>query len=577
MSAKRPPRKWIVLRHDRTRATQLASTLGVSPIVAALLVARGHQDLDSAQAFLNPSLDQLHDPFLMLGMSEAVKRLQHAVDDHEPVLIYGDYDVDGTTGTAVLLRALRMLGATAGYHVPHRFTEGYGIQQAGLEKAVRDGYKLVVSVDCGIRAHEPLHWARAHGLDIIITDHHLPDDEEGSPPALAVLNPNQHGCKYPDKNLAGVGVAFKLIHALFRERGREAQVPGFLKMVAIGTVADVAKLVGENRSIVALGLSDLPRAVNPGLRALIDIAGCGDEGEMTAYDLGFRIGPRINAAGRMDAARAVIELFEAKEKDEARRLAEHLDTRNSERKEAQREIFNRAIEEFESGEERAAQTHAAVIAGDGWHRGVIGLAASKIAERLNRPCVVISLDGDIGHGSARSIEAYHLFDGLTVCRDLLDKFGGHSHAAGLAIRREHIPEFRRRLNEHAASCLTEADLEPVLSVDAEVSPRALGFQLSQDLGALEPFGAGNPRPVFATHGFRVLSEPQIIKEQHLKLRVGGDDNRPIEAIWWRGVEEAGQTPQVNQRIDLAYELEANRWNGEIRLQLNVKDMKAART
>ncbi len=214
-----------------------------------------------------------------------------------------------------------------------------------------------------------------------------------------------------------------------------------------------------------------------------------------------------------------------------------------------------------------------MIAGDGWHRGVIGLAASKIAERLNRPCVVISLDGDIGHGSARSIEAYHLFNGLTACRDLLDKFGGHSHAAGLAIRRQSIAEFRRRLNEHAASCLTETDLTPMLSIDAEVAPAALGFKLSQDLSALEPFGAGNPRPVFVTRGLRVLSEPQRIKEQHLKLRVGGDDNRPIEAIWWRGIEEVEQTPAPNQRIDLAYELEANRWNGDIRLQLNVKDMR----
>src|SRR5207249_7271685 len=324
-----------------------------------------------------------------------------------------------------------MLGGTAGYHVPHRFTEGYGIQQAALEKAVSEGYKLVVSVDCGIRAHEPLQWARDNGLDIIITDHHLPDAEEGSPPALAVLNPNQAGCNYPDKNLAGVGVAFKLVQALFRERGKESVVPGFLKMVAIGTVADVAKLIGENRAIVALGLSDLPRAVNYGLRALIEIAGC--EGEMSAYDLGFRIGPRINAAGRMDAASAVVELFNAKDKDEARRLAEHLDKRNRERMETQREIFNRAIEEFENNASDLSLCHAAVIAGDGWHRGVIGLAASKIAERLNRPCVVISLDGDIGHGSARSIDAYHLFDGLTACRDLLEKFGGHSHAAGLAI------------------------------------------------------------------------------------------------------------------------------------------------
>jgi len=552
----------------------LGAALGLSPIVAGLLIKRGHHDVDSAAAFLKPNLDQLHDPSLMLGMSEAVQRLLRAVDDQEPILIYGDYDVDGTTGTAVLLRALRMLGATAGYHVPHRFTEGYGIQQAALERAASEGYKLIVSVDCGIRAHEPLHWARANGLDIIVTDHHLPDDDQGSPPALAVLNPNQHGCNYPDKNLAGVGVAFKLVHALFRERGREAVVPGFLKMVAIGTVADVAKLVGENRAIVALGLSDLPRAVNYGLRALIEIAGCGEDYRLTAYDLGFRIGPRINAAGRMDAAKAVVELFNAKDRDEARRLAEHLDTRNRERMEAQREIFNRAIDEFESGPDRESQTHAAVIAGDGWHRGVIGLAASKIAERLNRPCVVISLEGDIGHGSARSIEAYHLFNGLTACRDLLDKFGGHSHAAGLSIRREHIPELRRRLNEHAASCLTDEDLEPVLCVDAEVPSSALGFQLSQDLSALEPFGAGNPRPVFATRRLRVTSEPQVIKEQHLKLRVAGDDNRPIEAIWWRGVAEAGQVPQANQRVDLAYELEANRWNGDIRLQLNVRDMRS---
>src|SRR5882672_4704009 len=353
----RPAKRWIVRSSDQAQASTLEQALGVSPIVDALLIARGHEDVDSAQAFLKPALDQLHDPLLMRGMSDAVKRLLQAIDNQESVLIYGDYDVDGTTGTAVLLRALRMLGVTAGYHVPHRFTEGYGIQQAGLEKAVADGYKLVVSVDCGIRAHEPLLWAQANGLDIIITDHHLPDEDEGSPPALAVLNPNQHGCNYPDKTLAGVGVAFKLIHALFRERGREAQVPGFLKMVAIGTVADVAKLSGENRAIVALGLADLPSAVNPGLRALIEIAGCGDDGEMTAYDLGFRIGPRINAAGRMDAGRAVIELFEAKEKSEARRLAEHLDSRNSERKEVQREIFNRAIEEFESGAERSAQTH----------------------------------------------------------------------------------------------------------------------------------------------------------------------------------------------------------------------------
>ncbi len=570
-------KKWILRPIDGAATSQLATTLNVSPIVAGLLVSRGYADRTTAETFLKPSLDHLRDPFLMKGMAEAVNRLLHAIDDHEPVLIYGDYDVDGTTGTAVLLRALRMLGATAGYHVPHRFTEGYGIQQAALEKAASEGYKLVVSVDCGIRAHEPLVWARENGLDVIITDHHLPDEDEGAPPAFAVLNPNQNGCGYPDKHLAGVGVAFKLVHALFRERHRESVVPGFLKMVAIGTVADVAKLVGENRAIVALGLSDLPKAVNHGLRALIDIAGCGDGAEVNAYDLGFRIGPRINAAGRMDAASAVVDLFNAKDREEARRLAEHLDTRNRERMEMQREIFNRAIEEFDSGSDRDHQTHAAVIAGDDWHRGVIGLAASKIAERLNRPCVVISFEGDVGHGSARSIEAYHLFNGLTACRDLLDKFGGHSHAAGLAIRRECLAEFRRRLNEHAASCLTEEDLTPAIAIDAEVAATDVSFGLSKELQMLEPFGAGNPRPVFETRGLHVIGEPQVIKEQHLKFRIAGDNNRPFEAIWWRGVEEADVRPQPNQPLDLAYEFEAQLWMGDIRLQLNVRDMKTSKS
>src|SRR2546423_643836 len=502
-------KRWIVREIDTKRAQMLARSLGVSSVIASLLVARGCADEPAARKFLNPSHDQLHDPYLMLGMREAVARLLRAINEGEKILVYGDYDVDGTTGTVVLRRALNLLGARTGYHVPHRFTEGYGIQQAALEKAKTENYSVVVSVDCGIRAHEPLHWARENNLDIIVTDHHLPDADEGAPPAFAVLNPNQHGCNYPDKNLAGVGVAFKLVHALFRERGRESVVPGFLKMVAIGTVADVAKLVGENRAIVALGLSDLPRAVNYGLRALIEIAGC--EGEMNAYDLGFRIGPRINAAGRMDAASAVVELFSASDKEDARRLAEHLDTRNRERMDAQREIFNRAIEEFEASGTDLSLCYAAVIAGDGWHRGVIGLAASKIAERLHRPCVVISFDGDVGHGSARSIEAYHLFDGLTTCRDLLDKFGGHSHAAGLAIRRECIPEFRRRLNEHAASCLTEEDLTPALKIDAEVAAESLGFQLSQDLKLLEPFGAGNPRPDFLAGNLRVLGDAQVIK------------------------------------------------------------------
>jgi single-stranded-DNA-specific exonuclease len=570
MNAKR----WIVREHDSHQTNALARSLSVSPIVAQLLIARGCADEQSARRFLNPSHDQLHDPLLMLDMRKAVERLLLAIERHEPILIYGDYDVDGTTGTVVLRRALQLLGAQTGYHVPHRFTEGYGIQQPALEKALNDGYKLVVSVDCGIRAHEPLLWAREHDLDIIVTDHHLPDEGEGTPPAYAVLNPNQRGCNYPDKNLAGVGVAFKLAHALFRERGMEHMVGGFLKMVAIGTVADVAQLVGENRTIVALGLRDLPKATNPGLRALMEVAGFTEGSGMTAYDLGFRLGPRINAAGRMEAARTIIELFEASEIEEARRLAAHLDTLNRERRTVQSEITRHALAAL-SVETDGAHAHVAVVAGDRWHRGVIGIAASKVAERINRPCIVISLEDDLGHGSARSIEAYHLLNGLTECADLFEKFGGHSHAAGLTIRRDRIPELRRRLNEHAALHLSDADLLPVLHVDAELPPEALSLSLVEELKRLEPFGAGNPRPVFMTREMRLASEPRVIKERHLKLRVVCADNRTHDAIWWNGVEETeGRTLKPHDRIEMAYTVEPNTWQGVTRLQLCVQDVRA---
>jgi single-stranded-DNA-specific exonuclease len=509
----------------------------------------------------------------MLGMDRAVARLQLAIDLGQPILVYGDYDVDGTTGTAVLLRALKLLGAKTGFHVPHRFTEGYGIQQLALERALADGYKLVVSVDCGIRAHEPLYWALDNGLDVIITDHHLPDDDAGAPPAFAVLNPNQAGCKYPDKNLAGVGVAFKLVNALFRERGKESLVDAFLKVVAIGTVADVAKLVGENRTIVSLGLKDLAKASNPGLRALMEVAGCGDGKGMTAYDLGFRLGPRINAAGRMDAARAVVELFDTRDRAEALRLAEHLDARNEERKLAQQQIFDLAMTEFKAGSRSKPESYVAVIAGQNWHRGVIGIAASKIAERINRPCVVLSVENGVAHGSARSIEAYHLLNGLTACSDLFDKFGGHSHAAGITLHEDKIDELRRRLNAHAAGCLTDDDLEPCVNVDLELPAEAVTYQLANALRALEPFGAGNPAPVFCTRGLRKLSDAQVLKERHLKFRVAGSQNRPLEAVWWNCIEDEEQTPNVSGSIELVYTIETNVWNGEMRMQLNVQDLR----
>jgi single-stranded-DNA-specific exonuclease len=292
---------------------------------------------------------------------------------------------------------------------------------------------------------------------------------------------------------------------------------------------------------------------------------------MTAYDLGFRLGPRINAAGRMDAARAVVELFDTRDSAEARRLAEHLDARNEERKTVQQQILDLALAEL--GDRHDAKV--AVIEGSGWHRGVIGIAASKIAERLNRPCVVFSVDGDVAHGSGRSIEAYHLLNGLTACADLFEKFGGHSHAAGITIKPERIGEFRRRLNEHAASCFTEEDLEHSVTIDMELQPESVTFQLARELQALEPFGAGNRRPVFASRNLRNLSEPVVLKDKHLKLRLAGAQNRPLEAVWWNCIESGGQTPEVKGSIELAYAIETSVWNDEYRMQLNVVDLRCS--
>src|ERR1051326_74133 len=565
-------RRWTLRRGDGVASDALARTLGISGVVAGLLSARGITSEESARALLKPSLEQLHDPLLMLGMREASARVLRAVDAGERILIYGDYDVDGTTGTVVLRRALEVLGAQTGYHVPHRFTEGYGIRRDVLERAKAEGYTLAISVDCGIRAHEPLEWARANGLDVIVTDHHLPDVDEGSPPAFAVLNPNQRGCAYPDKTLAGVGVAFKLATALLRERGRESLIGGFLKVVAIGTVADVAQLTGENRAIVALGLADLHRATNPGLRALMEVAGCGDGRGMKAFDLGFRIGPRINAAGRMDAARAVVELFETKDEREARRLADQLDARNRERREVQQQVTERAVAQlFESGQ---GETSVVVVAGEGWHRGVIGLAASKIVEKLQRPAIVISLDEDgHGHGSARSMDGFHMLDALTACADLLEGFGGHAHAAGLGVRRENVAELRRRLNEHAARVTCEQDGVPCLEYDLELEADALSLELCGALEALEPFGAGWPRPVFVTRGLKVVGEPRVVKERHLKFNSVAQDGRVHDCIWWGGTEKISATPRPGQSIELAYSVEANCWQGRTRLQLVVEDLK----
>lgn len=561
-------KRWTIKKHDHDQVRSLANELKVSPIVAALLITRGYETVEKANTFLNPSFDQLHEPYLLKDMEKAVKRILQAVENEEKILVWGDYDVDGTTGTVVVRKALELLGAKSGFHIPHRFTEGYGVNIPMLEKAKERGYSLIISVDCGIRSFEPISWAKENGLDFIATDHHLPDEKQGLPDAFAVVNPNQNGCQYPDKNLAGVGVAFKLAHALLREKDKEKYVRGFLKVVAIGTIADVMNLTGENRAIVSLGLKDLPKAVNYGLKALMEVADCTNE--MTSYDIGFRIAPRINAAGRMDEARTIVDLLETTDFDEARKLAETLNSRNRERQQIQQKITELAILETAN----LADKKFIVVAGEGWHRGVIGLAASRIADKLYRPTIVLSIENGIAHGSARSIKDYHLLDGLDSCRELFEQYGGHAAAAGMKIKRENIELLQERLNEHATANLTEEDLIPELKIDAIVSSKTLNIDLVKELKRFEPFGMGNPKPRFLTKDLILTNEPLVMKEKHLKLKLTDADGKAFEAVWWDGVDKSkGQTLNAKTRIELAYTPEANTWNGNTRLQLVVEDLK----
>jgi len=562
-------KRWILRKHDRDAVSQLARELNVTPLVAALLICRGHDCQALAHTFLNPSPEHLHEPYLLKGMREAVLRIEKAIANKEKVLIWGDYDVDGTTGTVLLRKMFRLLDVETGFHVPNRFTEGYGINIPALEEAQADGYSLVISVDCGIRSFEPLEWARDHGLDVIVTDHHLTDEVRGNPPAVAIVNPNQTGCMYPDKNLAGVGVAFKLAHALLREHKLEHEVPGFMKIAAIGTVADVMNLTGENRAIVALGLLDLPKTDSFGLKALMEVADC--TSEMTSYHIGFRIGPRINAAGRMDVARHVIELFEEPDFTKARQLANLLDTRNRERQQMQQKITELALTETETHDGK----HFIVVAGEGWHRGVIGLAASRIAEKLYRPTIVLSIENGYAHGSARSISNFHLLEALDSCGDLFEQYGGHAAAAGMKIATDKIAGARESLNTYAAAKLTEEELVPELKIDALVTPETLDLELLEQLSMFEPFGQGNPKPVFLTRDLVLTDEPYVMKEKHLKMRLLSQSGKQFEAVWWDGVERSkGQTLKPNSRIELAYIPEANSWQGSTRLQLVVEDLRA---
>jgi single-stranded-DNA-specific exonuclease len=568
----KPERIWETIACDDAPAVALSRELGVSPVTARLLCIRGLGAPDDARRFLSPRIDDLYDPFRLAGMSIAVDRILGAIGSKDRIAIHGDYDVDGVTSTVILRRALELLGADVVHFIPERFRDGYGLQPATIDRLQQDGVRLVISVDCGIRADEAATRARELGIDLI-TDHHEPGAE--LPHALAVINPKRHDCSYPDKNLAGVGVALKLVQALCTCTGHANWLPAFVKVAAIGTLADVVPLTGENRIIAKLGLGMLSKGPHKvGLRALLDV--CGLTGrEIDSYHIGFVVAPRVNAAGRMSTPDIAARLLLAADEtmgEEARALAEQLDAENLRRQQEEADIVSKARTIVETDLEVGSRT-VIVVAGEGWHRGVIGIVASKLVDTFHRPAIVISTDCDLAHGSCRSIPSFNMLAALESCAGLMSKFGGHKQAAGLTLETSRIRELRSRVNDFADACLTPDDLRPRLWIDGALTFRSINEQVVSELSTLAPFGAGNPCPIFRTSRVEIVDGPRRLKDRHLKMAFK-QDGRILRGVAWRASERESFVAEHRAAIDLAFSLENDIWNGERYLQLSVADFRA---
>jgi single-stranded-DNA-specific exonuclease len=561
--------RWEVARTDGEEAARLAEELQIHPLLARLLAVRGMSDPLLAKAFLQGGEDAFHDPFLLLGMREAVGRIRLALERREKIRIYGDYDADGVSSTTLMIFLMRRLGASFDYYIPHRVREGYGLNVSALEQAKRDGISLIVTVDTGISAVSEIEYANAIGIDIVVTDHHEPP--EALPPALALVNPKQPGCPYPFKGLAGVGVAFKLAHALLGEPPLD-----FAEIAAIGTVADLMPLAGENRILVRLGLEQMRRTANKGLRALFSVAGIEQAG-VNAGHIGFQLAPRINASGRLDSADEAVRLLIAADDGEALRLARELDRLNRDRQLLVEEITQEASAMLESRMEESGLPHVIVLAREGWNVGVIGIVASRLLDRFYRPTIILGIDPENGmaKGSARSIPGFDIHRALSECHGLFTHYGGHQAAAGMSLPEENIGLLDRRLNELAEAWLQETDLVPLIRADLECALEEISVSAIEQLETMAPFGMGNPSPKFVFSGLRLEELKTIGRDgKHLKLALSNaaDGNScTVEAVGF-GQGHLADWISSTATIDLLGELSVNEWNGRKKAQIVISDL-----
>jgi single-stranded-DNA-specific exonuclease len=557
---------------DESNARSLSGEVGVSLPVARLLLKRGYGKPSAARRFLNPQPVHLLDPYLMLDMDKAVERMGRAISGREKIFVFGDYDVDGVTSITLLCALLDQVGANYRIHQPNRLKEGYGLSRSGVDMALDFGADLLFSLDCGTEAGEAIEYAKSRGLDVIVIDHHK---QKGVlPPANAVLNPNRKDCPYPFKGLAAAGVVFKFLHAGFSRWKAHLDWERLYQIAALGTVADVAPLVDENRVITKVGIHFLERQPDPALAALLQVAGV-EPGQLNAGHLSFQLAPRLNAAGRMGSPEIGRRLLLSKDPGEIRELAGYLNKLNYQRRSLQAEIYDQSVAMIESDLAKYLR-NVIVVAGEGWNKGIVGIVAAKIQERYYRPTVVIALDGETGSGSARSIPGFDLFSAISRCSSFLSRFGGHRAAAGLSIDRNRIDEFRDRFDRVAGEMLGEDDLIPKLAIDAELSISDVGLKLIDELTSLEPFGMGNRRPVFSSSAVTLSGSPVVMgkKKNHLKIRVGAGNNIS-ECVGW---DMARRIEELNtERIDVAYQLKADEWRNRRRVQMVLKDFRVSMT
>lgn len=555
---------WKIYNPNPQLQANLSNALGVHPIIGQLLINREITDIEEAKDFLSADLSGLHDPFLFKNMQTAVDRINKAKESNERVLVVGDYDVDGVTSSVLLNNIFKQMEIEVVHYIPHRFTDGYGLNEGIAQFAKKEGVSLLIAVDCGITAHKEVELINQNGIDVIILDHHEPDDNR-LPDAFAIINPKQKDCPYPFKHLASVGLVTKLTQALLGDAISEK----ILDLAAIGTVADVVPLRGENRILVKSGLARINETKNKGLIALLQLTKMTGK-KLTPFHVGFVLGPRINAAGRMDSAHASLNLFLSDDKEEAYDLAQALNRHNVARQKIQKDVIEEALELVEQ-EVNFKDQKIIVLGREGWHKGVLGIVAARLADKYYRPAIVISLENGIGTASARSIKGFHLHDALSNCAEYLDEFGGHAGAAGLTIKEENIDPFRLLINKVAHEVLEVKKLRPTLMIDCEIPISSIDMAMADIISSMEPFGEGNPSPIFCSRNISVKNNPSVLGKNTLKFLVG-DDDFSISAVGF-GMADYQEIVRSGEKIDLAYEISIDDWNKAPTPQLMLKDIR----